>query len=62
MQKFFGRTFNHRTMMWEFADGSGIPFPEELRQQILLDIATCTRSTGIIALARKWWFEEQHRV
>ena len=61
MNKFLGRTFNHRTMMWEFQDGSGVSLPEELRIQFLADAANPFGGT-MIALDRKWRFEEKNRV
>lgn len=55
--RFLGRILSHRTMMWEFADGSGIPLPDELRAQMLAD-ATNPIGGTIIALNRKWQFED----
>src|SRR5207245_9537403 len=60
MEKFFGRALNHRTMMWKFEDGSGGSLPEELRQQMLTDMVNPVGGS-IIALDRKWTFEEQNR-
>lgn len=60
MIKAFGRTLNPRTMMYEFTDGSGVPLPLELVQQIACDI---TEPVGgaIIGLNRKWEYEKEHK-
>jgi hypothetical protein len=58
MQKAFGRTLNPRTMMYEFSDGSGVPLPTELVQQIKCDITEPIGGT-IIGLARKWQYEDK---
>jgi hypothetical protein len=47
-------------MMWEFVDGSGVQLPEELRQQMLCDILEPVGGT-IVALTRKWRYEERTR-
>jgi hypothetical protein len=59
MNKFLGRVLNTNTMMWEFQDGSGVPLPEELRQQMLMDIENPVGGT-IVALDRKWRYEDAH--
>ena len=46
--------------MYEFADKSGVPLPEELRQDMLNEM---TNPVGgvIRALMKKWDFVEKHR-
>ena len=46
--------------MWEFTDGSGVPLPDELRIQMLID-AVNPIGGSIKALSRKWNYEEQHQ-
>lgn len=58
MNKAFGRTLNTNTMMYEFADGSGISLPRELVVQIESDFSNPTGG-AIVGLARKWNHEEK---
>ena len=59
-KKFLGHTLNTNTLMWEFADGSGVSLPDELRQQMIIDASEPVGGT-IIALNRKWDFEAKVR-
>lgn len=57
--KFLGRTLNHNTMMWEFGDGSGVPIPEEVRQDVFCSLENGEGGT-LEALGRIFKYKDEH--
>lgn len=67
-QKFLGRTLNRDTMMWEFADKSGVAIPEEIRQGMLTDIECSklpsphNKGHSAQALGRLFKYKDEHKI